>query len=265
GAAAGPDTSVSASDAVGNVQTDATARGYLPADIRDSGVLKIGGEADVPPYLYTDGGKTVGLEADFMVAISKVLGLSPQIQNTQFASMVTGLTSKRFDVAMSDFSDTPERQKQVSFIDYTKAGQQLVVQKGNPKHIQSVSDLCGTTAGGPTGSLSVKVVQDQSTKCTAAGKPAIDIKQFPSTSEANLALQNKRIDSMGIDAGIAAFLTKGQAAEVTGGLFASATTAPLSARVMPTSRRRSRPHSTASSPTAPTRASSRSGTWRAWR
>ena len=223
-AAAGASTQsgLTASDAVGDVAPNAAAQALLPAKIKESGSLKIGGETQLPPYLYTEGDKIVGLEADFMVAIGKVLGLKPVVENTKFAAMVTGLTSNRIDVAMSDFSDTVERQKQVTFVDYTKAGQQLVVQKGNPKAIRSLADLCGTATGGPTGSLSVKVAQEQSDKCVAEGKAAVDVKQFPSGSDASLALQNKRIDSLAFDAALATQLTreKPDAVETAGDLFA---------------------------------------------
>ncbi|HKU26163.1 MAG TPA: ABC transporter substrate-binding protein [Candidatus Sulfotelmatobacter sp.] len=214
-------TNLSASEAVGEVKVNQSARDLLPTAIRDSGVLKIGGETQLPPYLYKDGDKIVGIEADFMVALGKSLGLQPQIENTKFASMVTGLTSKRIDVAMSDFSDTLERQKQVTFIDYTKAGQQLVVQKGNPKKLHSMADLCGTVTGGPSGALAIKLAQEQSDKCVAAGKPAIDIKQFPATSDASLALSNKRIDAMAVDAGLASLLAREspEAVETVGDLF----------------------------------------------
>ena len=32
-------------------------------------------------------------------------------------------------------NDTPERRKQVDFVDYIKVGQSFMVKKGNPKHI----------------------------------------------------------------------------------------------------------------------------------
>lgn len=220
-AQAGAASNLKPSDAVGDVPLNEEARNLLPVSIRDSGVLKIGGETQLPPYLYKEGDKIVGLEADFMVALGKSLGLSPQVENTKFASMVTGLTSNRIDVAMSDFSDTLERQKQVTFVDYTRAGQVLMVQDGNPKGIKSLADLCGKSTGGPTGSLSVKIAQEQSDKCVAEGKEPVRVDQFPSGSDATLALQNKRIDSIAFDVALAKQLEKEQPdkVEAVGDLF----------------------------------------------
>jgi len=199
------------------------AAAALPSDIKEKGVLTIGGETTLPPYLYRGDGGITGIEADFMQALGQALGVHVKVVNTDFGSMVIGLASGRLDVAMSDFSDTPEREKQVTFVDYTKTGQQLIVAKGNPKNIHSVADLCGTTAGGPVGSVSLAIAQRQSDACTKAGKPAVNVQGYPSASASNLALQTGRIDTMGIDYAIAADVVKtsGGKAELTGDLFES--------------------------------------------
>jgi polar amino acid transport system substrate-binding protein len=146
-----------------------------------------------------------GIEANLMAALAKSLGLEVDVTNTKFAAMVTGLVSKRFDVAMSDFSDTLERQTQVTFVDYTQAGQILVVAKGNPQNITTLSDLCGKSAAGPTGSLSVTLAKEQSTKCVEDGKAPVDVQQYPTGAETQLALQNGRTDSMAIDYAIGSY------------------------------------------------------------
>ena len=195
----------------------------LPSDIKEKGYLTIGGETTLPPYLYRQDDGITGIEADFMQALGQALGLHIKVINTDFGSMVIGLTSGRLDVAMSDFSDTAEREKQVTFVDYTKTGQQLIVAKGNPRNIHSVADLCGATAGGPTGSLSLAIAQKQSEVCTQAGKPEVTVQGYPSASASDLALRTGRIDAMGIDYAIAANIVSasGGKTELTGDLFES--------------------------------------------
>ena len=197
-------------EVVGSSLTDGIAvnndaRNLLPQSIKDAGVLKVGGETDLPPYLFLSNGKLTGVEADMVNALGQTLGLKVDITNTKFAAMVTGLVSKRFDVAMSDFSDTAEREKQVTFVDYTKSGQILVVAKGNPKNINSLDDLCGKSAAGPTGSLSVQLAKDQSKKCTDAGKAPVQVQEYPTGADTQLALQNGRVDSMAIDYAIGSY------------------------------------------------------------
>lgn len=193
----------------------------LPSDIKEKGYLTIGGETTLPPYLFRQDGGITGIESSFMQALGQALNLKIKLINTDFGSMVIGLTSGRLDVAMSDFSDTPEREKQVTFIDYTKTGQQLIVAKGNPKNIHSVADLCGTTAGGPSGSLSLAIAKKQSDACTQAGKTAVSVQSYPSASASDLALRTGRIDTMGIDYAIAANIVSASdgKTELTGDLF----------------------------------------------
>lgn len=207
--------------AVAKAAPNAAAIAALPADIKEKGYLTIGGETTLPPYLFRQDDGITGIESGFMQALGQALKLRIKLINTDFGSMVIGLTSGRLDVAMSDFSDTPEREKQVTFIDYTKTGQQLIVAKGNPKNIHSVADLCGTTAGGPVGSLSLAIAQKQSEACTQAGKPAVNVQSYPSASASDLALRTGRIDTMGIDYAIAANIVSasGGKTELTGDLF----------------------------------------------
>lgn len=198
------------------------ARNLLPAEIQESGILKVGGETSLPPYLFLSEGTLTGIEANLMSALGKTLGLEVEVTNTKFAAMVTGLVSKRFDVAMSDFSDTLERQKQVTFVDYTQAGQILVVAKGNPKGIKTLADLCGKSAAGPAGSLSVELAKAQSTKCVDEGKGPVDVQQYPTGAETQLALQNGRTDAMAIDYAIGTYNVQQvpDKIELTGDTFA---------------------------------------------
>ncbi|WP_433469526.1 ABC transporter substrate-binding protein [Spirillospora sp. CA-128828] len=212
---------LAASSAVGELKVDTAARDLLPDGVRKSNVLKVGGSTDIAPYLSVNGKNLVGVEADFMTALGRTLGVKFEVGNTKFAAMVPGLQSRRFDVAMADFSDTLERQKQVTFVDYTRAGQILIVPKGNPLKLKAVADLCGHSAAGPTGSLSVDIAMAQSKKCTDSGEGAVNVQRYPTAAESALALQSGRIDTLAIDYGIASSLVQQSQGklQLTGGLF----------------------------------------------
>lgn len=191
-------------DFLAGLKPDQAAIDALPADIRQSKTLVVGGETTLAPYLFIQDGKITGIEADFMQALEKVLGVKIKVVDTGFSSMIIGLLSKRVDVAMSDFSDTAAREQQVNFVDYTKTGQMLVVHKDNPFNINSVADLCGHTAAGPTGSLSVQLAQSQSAKCVSEGKPKVNVMTYPTGADTYLAMMAGRADATGIDYAIAA-------------------------------------------------------------
>lgn len=205
-----------------SLKPDQAAIDALPATIRKTKILVVGGETTLAPYLFLKDGKITGIEADFMQALEKVLDVKIKVIDTGFGSMVIGLLSQRVDVAMSDFSDTPTREQQVNFVDYTKTGQMLVVDKGNPLKIYSLADLCGHSAAGPTGSLSVQLAQQQSKTCVAEGKPKVTVMTYPTGADTYLALLSGRVDSSGIDYAIAAHQVESSDGklELAGDLFA---------------------------------------------
>ena len=62
------------------------------------------------------------MDADLAKAIFPLLGLKVNIVNATFDTIIPGLTSGKFDVGMSSFTDTKAREKVVNFVDYFQAG-----------------------------------------------------------------------------------------------------------------------------------------------
>ena len=89
---------------------------------------------------------------------------------------------------------TPQRAQVVDFVNYQKAGTGAIVQKGNPKGIHSLDDVCGKQAIAVLGTVEEQAFRDQSTKCESAGQAAIDVSTYPNAAAATLALQNGRGD-----------------------------------------------------------------------
>lgn len=197
-------------DALKDVTLNQAARDALPAKIRDAGRLSIGGSTHLPPYLSMKDGKYAGIEANFMAALARTLGLRIDIVDTPFSAMIIGLTSGRIDVAMSDFTDTVERQQQVDFVDYTKSGTVLITQKGNPKAIKALADLCGNSVAGSAGSTAVQIAKGQSNDCVASGKKPVDVQSYPTSAEVQLAVSNRRADSAMYDLAIAKYIVTTQ-------------------------------------------------------
>ena len=70
--------------------------------------------------------------------IAKRSGVTAEIDNTGFDSIIPALTAKKCDLIISGMNDTADRAKQVDFVDYLKVGQGLLVPTGNPKGIQTL-------------------------------------------------------------------------------------------------------------------------------
>ncbi|CAM5482277.1 Vitamin B12 import ATP-binding protein BtuD [Streptomyces violaceorubidus] len=126
----------------------------LPQSIRDKGTVKVGSDIAYAPVEFKDGsGKTVGIDPDLADALGKQLGVKFEFENGTFDTLITGLRSKRYDIAMSAMTDTKDRQEGidsdtgkkvgqgVDFVDYFTAGVSIYTKKGDDQGIKTWSDL----------------------------------------------------------------------------------------------------------------------------
>jgi polar amino acid transport system substrate-binding protein len=88
----------------------------------------------------------VGFDIEMAHALAEKIGVSAQIKSTPFEVLIPSLLAKQGDAIISAMAVTPERQKRVAFVGYFRAGESIVVRKGNPLNIQGLTDLCGKRA-----------------------------------------------------------------------------------------------------------------------
>jgi polar amino acid transport system substrate-binding protein len=170
----------------------------LPADIKQSGVLKAGMPLDFAPYNFLDPkSEMVGLDVDMFRAIAGVLKVKPEIDRLAFASIIPSVSGGRVDVGMSVMAILPARLKLVSFVRYTLLANGLIVQKGNPSHISN-NDACGHSIAVEQGTQPVEVWEGVSKQCVAAGKPPIQLSMFNGEGPQVLAVQSGRADAAGV-------------------------------------------------------------------
>jgi polar amino acid transport system substrate-binding protein len=155
-------------------------------------------------------GKTVeGLDADLGAALAGAMGLKAEVKHATFDSILPGLTTSKFDVGMSGFTDTKEREATVDFVTYFTAGTSFFVkaQEGGPV-VNTLDDLCGRTLALQKGTAQVEDAEAQQKACAAAGKPAIKVMAFPDQPGANLAIVSGRADVGMTDSPVAAYQAK---------------------------------------------------------
>ena len=188
---------------VGNLaiaQSDgvAAARGLLPADIKQRGVLKAAMPLDFEPYNFLDDkNEQVGFDVEIFKAVADVLGVKPEIERLGFASIIPAVSGGRVDVGMSVMGILEARRKQVSFTRYTLLANGLIVRKGNPSGIKN-SDACGHSIAVEKGTQPVFVWQDISKKCEASGKAAIQLSIFDGKGPQVLAVEAGRAEAAGV-------------------------------------------------------------------
>lgn len=180
----------------------------LPADLKAAGTIKVASDVEYPPFEYydTDNTTIIGLDKDLADALGQKLGVTLEFDNMGFDAIIPALAAKRYAMAMSAMTDTEERRQQVDFVDYFKSGGGLLVNKGNPLNIHALSDLCGVKAAIDKGTTEVEDARLASEECVKAGKPEIDVKILPGTSEIVLALQSGRADVAMIDTSAGAYI-----------------------------------------------------------
>ncbi|MGN0314977.1 MAG: transporter substrate-binding domain-containing protein [Fusicatenibacter sp.] len=102
-----------------------------PADVdRSNGTLKMATNAQFPPYEYYEGEGIVGIDADVAQAICDRLGYELQIEDMEFDSIITAVTTGQADFGMAGMTVTESRLKSVDFTDtYATATQVIIVRK----------------------------------------------------------------------------------------------------------------------------------------
>lgn len=146
---------------------DSKAVALLPASIKSSGKLTVAADASYAPdeFLDTDGKTVIGMDADLAQALGKVLGLSVTVSNVTFDAIIPALSNGRYDLGMSSFTDTAEREKQVNFVTYFSAGTSFYVAANGGPNIQTISDLCGHSVAVEAGTTEEADAKAQAKKC----------------------------------------------------------------------------------------------------
>jgi len=86
--------------------------------IRERGVLVVGTKADYQPFGFRDGaGAIVGFEPDLAAEIAKSLGVTVKFVPVVATNRVALLNSGDIDLVIATMNDTPERRKQVDFVE----------------------------------------------------------------------------------------------------------------------------------------------------
>jgi polar amino acid transport system substrate-binding protein len=154
-------------------------RDMLPDDVKTKNKLTFTTDGAAPPRAFIDEkGKMAGVIPDLLGAVGATLGVEIVIEKNSFDAEVPGVQSGRFD-ATTGTGDFSHRRDKLDMVDYYKAGYLYLVAGGNPKGVtDDPMSQCGLRVGVLKGTTQETLVGNLSTKCTAAGKPAINLQSF---------------------------------------------------------------------------------------
>jgi len=184
--------------ATAGIQPDEAAVALLPEDIKESGELTIGTDAEYPPNEYKDAdGNPVGWGVELAEAVSAKLGLEPKWEILGFDSIIPRIQEGALNMGSSSFTDTLERQESVDFVNFLNAGTQWAAAEG--------ADVDPDNACGLTIAVQATTVQDteelpaKNQACLDAGKAEIEVLRFDGQPEVTQAVVDGRADAFSAD------------------------------------------------------------------
>lgn len=199
----GPTT---ATTAVNAEKVDAIAN-TVPEAIKSSGKLIVGVNLPYAPNEFKDpSGKIVGFDVDLMNAIAATLGLQAEYREADFAKIIPSIQGDTFNVGMSSFTDTKEREQTVDFVTYFSAG---ILWAQKPGAGIDPNNACGKrVAVQATTTEETEELPAKSKACTDAGKPPIDIIKFDGQDAATNAVILGQADAMSADSPVTLYAIK---------------------------------------------------------
>ncbi|ORA38682.1 ABC transporter substrate-binding protein [Mycobacterium aquaticum] len=179
----------------------------VPDPIKSSGKLVVGTDPTYAPNEFKDpNGKIIGFDVDLMNAIAATLGLTPEYRPSAFDKIIPSVQGGSYNVGMSSFTDSKEREQQVDFVTYFQAGSAWAQKVGagiNP------DDACGKRVAVQTATVQdTNEMPARNAKCAKEGKPAIAVLKFDDQSAATNAVLLGQADAMSADSPVTAYAIK---------------------------------------------------------
>ena len=198
----------------------------LPQRVRTAREIRVGSDVSYAPVEFYDAfapdvldrpvgepePQVRGIDPDLATELGRKLGVRFTFVNTGFDQLIPSLKAGDFDVIISSMTATPERAREISFLEYFQAGTSILVPRGNPERIGSMADLCGNTVTLQSGTIHEELVADQQRDC--AGR-RIRARPLASGTQVVLEVKFGRADAALADFPVAAYNAKvsGQGAD----------------------------------------------------
>lgn len=160
----------------------------------DDTVLTMATNAAFPPYEFYEGGEVVGIDAEVAGAIAEKLGMTLEIMDMEFGSIIAAVQTGKVDMGMAGMTVTEERLQSVNFsTSYATGIQAVIVPPDSP--ITSLDDLYAEGAD-----YIVGVQQDTTGDIYCTDDFGDDhVQRFNKGADAVLALTTGKVDCVVID------------------------------------------------------------------
>jgi polar amino acid transport system substrate-binding protein len=188
-----------------NVAKDDQIASAAANAVTQSGQLSIASDATYPPMEFfgpNDNTTVIGADADISKALGQIMGLTAKVQNTPFDSILPGLTAGKYDLGISSFTDSLDRQKTNDFVTYAQAGTTFYSSADANLDPKSLADLCDHSVAVEKGTTQQEDAQGQAGKCN------VDVQVYPDQNGANLAISSGRAELGMADSPVSAYIVE---------------------------------------------------------
>ena len=177
-------TSVSvAIGATPKASKDKASAALVPAKYKSG--IKVATDATYPPDEFVNSkGQITGFDKELIDAIGVTLGIKVTTQNVTFDNIIPGIKAGKYAVGNSSFTDTPERQKMVNFVDYFKAGEAFYTKSTTKNAPTTLATLCGSSVAVESGTVEETDALAQKKKCS------VRVDSYATQTEADLAVKS---------------------------------------------------------------------------
>lgn len=187
---------------------DAKAAALLPDTYKKNGINVASDIPYAPMEFFDANKKPAGFDVDLINAIGEKLGVAVKVEVQSFDSIIPSLQAAKHDVVMSSMSDTTDRQKVLDFVDYFNGGASILVAKGNPNKITTITDLCGKPVAAEAATWEIDLLKSTSDDCVKAGKAAVETLALPGDTDAQNAVRSGKAVAYLADSQLAAYTVK---------------------------------------------------------
>lgn len=178
-----------------NSAAEETSAPKEEADQAEGGTLIMATNAAFPPYEFVDGDEIVGIDAEIAQAIAEDLGMTLQIDDMDFDSIVTAVQTGKADMGVAGMTVTEDRLKNVNFTDSYATGVQVIIVTED-SDITGPDDLEGKLIGvqqGTTGHIYCADTPED------GGYGEENVMAYPNGASAVEALKTGKVDCVVID------------------------------------------------------------------
>lgn len=163
-------------------------------EVQARGVMTVATEDDYKPFEFVVDGKPMGLDHELLALYRKQVAFKVEQQIIPWSGLLPGVTTGKYDVALTAVVVTAERAKSLDFTMPIADATQYYAARADDASIRSVADLNGKVVGVQAGGGSFAALDNLRKLLAASGGSLGRVVQYRSFPDAYQDLANGRID-----------------------------------------------------------------------